>query len=168
MSWGTTPMHPDNTSQSSLCRREQAAASVVPLSRDNGTFPSMAKGGRGEASKLGALIKPHFSCLECWATRTMRWWGSWGTFKEHSTHSSRDGVLNAADAGIVLGKVEGNSQMTQQTFRGDHGFILPLLLLIYTDPSSWHILKLDSKGECGNMAWTINSGLMEVFVGVQR
>lgn len=171
MSWGTTPMHHDNTSQSSPCHREQAAAaaSVEPLSGGNGTSPSTGKGGRGEALKLGALIKPHSSCLGCWATRTMRWWGSWGTFKVPSTRIiSRGDVVNAGDVGIVIGKIEVDGLMTQQTFRGEVGFHLPLLRLIYTDPWSRHILQLDCKEGCEKMSWIPNSGLMEVLVGVQR
>ncbi|XP_054867607.1 fibroblast growth factor 3 isoform X2 [Amphiprion ocellaris] len=74
MSWGTTPTHPVTTLQSSRCHQEVAAtASVEPAPCVSGTFPLMAKGGRGEALRPEAQTRLHSSCPGCWATRTMRW-----------------------------------------------------------------------------------------------
>lgn len=73
MSWGTTPTHPATIPQNSRCLKVAAAASGEPVPSASGTFPLMAKGGHGEALKPEVRTKPHFSCLECWATRTMRW-----------------------------------------------------------------------------------------------
>nr|XP_020469384.1 fibroblast growth factor 3 isoform X2 [Monopterus albus] len=74
MSWGTTRMHPVTTPPSSRCCLGAAAAvSGGPAPSVSGMFPSTVKAGHGEALKPGAQTKPHSSCLECWATRIMRW-----------------------------------------------------------------------------------------------
>lgn len=73
MSWGTIPMRLATTPQSKPCQQEAVAAGAEPASNVSGMFLLMAKAGHDEGLKPAAQTKHHFSFLECWATRTMRW-----------------------------------------------------------------------------------------------
>lgn len=75
-SWDTTPTHPAIIPQSSRSHQGVAAASGGLVPNVSGMFRSMAKAGHAEALKPEAQIKPHFFCLGCWGTRTMKWCGS--------------------------------------------------------------------------------------------
>ncbi|XP_051236043.1 fibroblast growth factor 3 isoform X2 [Dicentrarchus labrax] len=74
MSWGTTPTPPATIPRSNRCHQGAAAAARgEPAPSGSGMFPLTAKAGRGEVLKPEARTKPHFSCLGCWATKTMTW-----------------------------------------------------------------------------------------------
>lgn len=113
MSWDTTPTRLATTPRSSRCHQEApAAVRDGPAPNGSGTCPLTGRAGHGEALKPEAPTKPRCSCLECWATRTMRWCGGSGRARAHITPAVEE---NAGDGGTGPGGAKSRGQRTKHS-----------------------------------------------------